>query len=98
LLLFPQEQLDILTFIDAIEVKFCSLKVWNWIVQSCKIKPKSCMSSIHHFQIWLTICCHMSTSQWIIKDGQSLVKSSQCWSNKKGLSCNYWYIGISLQI
>jgi len=33
--------LDILTFVDAVEVKFGSLKVWNWIVQSYKIKPKS---------------------------------------------------------
>jgi len=34
--------LDILTFVDAFEIKFSSLKVWNWIVQSYKIKPKSC--------------------------------------------------------
>jgi len=33
--------LDILTIVDAAEVKFGSLKVWNWIVQSYKIKPKS---------------------------------------------------------
>jgi len=33
--------LDILAFVDAAKVKFSSLKVWNWIVQSYKIKPKS---------------------------------------------------------
>jgi len=31
---------DILTFVDVVEVKFDSLKVWNWIVQSYKIKSK----------------------------------------------------------
>jgi len=33
--------LDILTFVDAAEVKLGSLKVWNWIVQSYKVKLKS---------------------------------------------------------
>jgi len=84
--------------VDAAVVKFGSLKVWNWIVQSYKSSQNHNMSSIHHFQIWATICCHVSTSQWKIKDCQSPVKSSQWWSNKKGLRCNYWYIKISLQI
>jgi len=34
--------LDILTFVNTAELKCGSLKVWNWIVHSYKIKPKSC--------------------------------------------------------
>jgi len=43
--------LDILTFVNAVELKFGSLKVWNWIVQITKSSQNHVRSSTHHFQI-----------------------------------------------
>jgi len=69
--------LNILTFFDAAEVKFCSLKVWNWIVQSYKIKPKL----RHVINPPLSNLANHILSRvnllMTFKDGQSLVKASQ---------------------
>jgi len=81
--------LDILNFVDATKDKFGSLKVWNWIVQSCKIKPKShhvINPPLSNLANHMLPCVNlwMDSQRWS-KNGQSLVKGSQWWSNKKGV-------------
>jgi len=66
--------LNVLTFVDAAEVKFRSLKVWNWIVQSYKIKLKSC----HVINPPLSnLANHMLPCVNLSMDNQRWSKSSQ---------------------
>jgi len=63
--------LDILTFVDTAKIKFGSLKVWNWIVQSYKIKSKSCH----------VINPSLSNMVKLGQSSQLWTNPSQCWSN-----------------
>jgi len=83
--------LDIVTFVDTTEVKFGSLKVWNWIVQSYKIKPKS-----HHI-------INPPPSN-LVKLGQSSqlwTISGQSWSNGQtrgvGVMMNFFFYILYLK-
>jgi len=48
--------LDILTFVDTAKVKFGSLKVWDWIVQSYKITPCYQSTTFKYGQPYVVMC------------------------------------------